>query len=148
MQFKRLEIGISVQKRMPPVDAKRRDEAIDRLADGSALRPERAIVAGGCLRQVDSACGHDFEALQRRGHSRYVCFVVHALQNLTDTQIQHTKALLCQFGLQPPHLGRACAPEVVNPDARVHNDHGRLPRTRNPATAAFIQVAAPSDRAK
>ena len=53
--FERIEITITVQQRMPVMQAERRDEAVNRLADGVATGAEQPIIARGGSCQLDAA---------------------------------------------------------------------------------------------
>ena len=139
--FERIEITITVQQRMPVMQAERRDEAVNRLADGVATGAEQPIIARGGSCQLDAARLEDLYRQQVALECRRRRVISNALQQLTQDDVRHAQSLAIQFDVQPIRLRILRAVEIVDPDGGIDDHHRQLPARA--AEARFPEITLP-----
>ena len=60
--LERVEVAIAVEQRVRVLEAERRDEAVDGLADGAPAGTQAAMISRSRLRESDATGVEDFEA--------------------------------------------------------------------------------------
>jgi hypothetical protein len=119
-----IEVTVAVQERVTVTKAERRNEAVDGLANGTALGSEPAVILGGSDSQFNATRFEDLETAQIAQNACGFFIGRQALENLTDHQIEQSKSLTRELLVQPIGLGRRDVVEVINPYRCVDNDHG------------------------
>ena len=108
---------------MAVLQAKRRDQAVHRAADRAAPRSELAVVPCGSHRQVDAARGEHLEFQQCPARGRKPSLAPYALQYLAQDEIREGQPPARHLSIQPLRLGSRGAPQIINPDRCIDDDH-------------------------
>ena len=120
--LERVEVPVAMQKRMARSDAERRNEAVDRLANGAAPSSQRTVIARGLARQVNAAGFEYFEPPQPI-LDLFDSVVAEALQHFAEDDVCQRETLPIQCPIQPVSLRILRALQVVDPDGSVDDDH-------------------------
>jgi hypothetical protein len=134
-----------VQQRVRLTDAKRRDPAVDGLANGAPVLSEHAVVARrvACQCHTSRVKHHQLRERALDASGRHV--IADTLQNLAENDVGQAEALPVEFGVEPIGLAIANVPEIVHPDRGVDDDHG--PLLHKPTETSLVEVTVPDDLA-
>src|SRR5207245_8270301 len=122
-EFKRIKIPVIVEEVTAVRQAKRRGRAVPRAGGRVAPRSELAVVPCGSHRQVDAARGEHLEFQQCPARGRKPSFAPYALQYLAQDEIRQGQPPARYLSIQPLRLGRSRAPQILNPDRCIDDDH-------------------------
>lgn len=88
-----VEVAIAVEQRVRMLEAERRDEAVDGLAERSPVRTQGAIVPRSGLRESDATGIEDFETAQRAENSSGGGIGRDALEHCAHREAEQPQAL-------------------------------------------------------
>jgi hypothetical protein len=118
-----LEVTIAEKKGDAILDAPRRDKCVTRLANGYATSPQEAIIS----RRLDpDATVPNLDQLKRTEHTQRpieIAIAGEALKDLGQNNVTNQNRLLAQQFIQKIGLRRSLTPEVIDPNARIYEDH-------------------------
>ena len=112
-----------MQKRVPFLNAKCGNPAIDSFAHGVTLAPKAPEIPSRGDRQSRAACLEKLEPAEITQNSAKRDIVANALQNLAQNQIRQPQPLTVNFTVQPIGLGIQHAAQVVDPYGRINDHH-------------------------
>lgn len=104
-------------------NAKRSDQAIDRVPNGVAPAPQPPVVPSGVSGQIDTTCLEHVELAQLTLHLIRCGIVAHALQDFAKDEIDQPEALTIELRIQPVRFWMVVAVKVIDPDGRVDDHH-------------------------
>ena len=143
-RLERIEVSIAMQECVPFTQTERRNQAVDGLSHRVTAVPKSAIVAGRLSRQRNAARLEHLELCQLLLNLIGGQLVADTLQHLAEDEIDQSKSLALEFGVQPVGLGILRALEVVDPHRAVDDNHplpGQSLETRD------VEIPIPGDLA-
>jgi len=126
---------------MPVAQAKCGNQAVNRLADGSAPLPERPEISGGRNSQFLTTSLKNFELAKIVQNLRERLLTSDTLKNLAKNQIGQSEALPPKLTIKVIGLAIRQSMQIVNPHRSI-NDHHR-PLLRKSPKARTIQITVP-----
>lgn len=126
--FERVKVAIAMQQSVLFADAERRDQAIDRLSHRVSAAAQDAIVPGRVSSNLGAARAEHFQGEQLSLDILRDSLVAYALQDLTQNQIREGETFAVERCMEPVGFRIRHAPEVVDPDGGIDDDHRVSPR--------------------
>lgn len=142
--FERIEIAVSVQERVSVKNAKRGNQAVDSLADGSSLLTEPQEILCCAYRQFLAAGIINLKPAERIQNSRENPFVCDTLKDLAKNEIGQSEPLKAKFAIEVVSFAIRCAAQIVDPNRRVNDDHSTRVLSGKPSEARAIEVSLPA----
>ena len=143
--LERIEVAVTMQKRVLLFDAKRGDQDIDGLSRGLSALAQGAIVRCGLDRQRLAHPLKDGELAKLGDDQRGRLLIANPLENLGQNDRREAQPVLIELRFELIGLGVLEAVDVVDPDRRVDDDHWRL--LAGALDPRGTQVAVPGDLA-
>lgn len=133
----RLEIPVAEQQGVAALQAAGGDQGVDGLAGRDAEGAQGPIVPRGLQRDVAAADLDQGEGAERRQSAVEVALACEALQHFGQDQVADGQGLDAQQAVQALDLRGRDAPEEVDPDAGVDEDHPSVRiASRSPSQAS------------
>jgi len=119
----RFEVAVAEQQLVGILQAKGSDEDVDRLSNRDTARAKQPVVVRRPNCSSGSHHGLHWEGRHRLAGRSMVGVATEALQHLGQDQITHKDRLGAEELVKTARRGIVRAVEVVDPDARVNDDH-------------------------
>jgi hypothetical protein len=140
--FEEIEVAVAMQQGMTFQNAKTGDEAVDRLANGMAARPEATIVLRGNDGEAFSASREDGESGELAPDAPEGEFIADALENFTEDEVSQGERPAFKLVFEPVGMRIDRSAEVVDPDSGV--DDGRDGAIPSPGRGGIAPSYRPS----
>jgi len=136
------EVPVGVKQDKTAFNASCRNHRVDRFAHRDAERPQSKKILGGLCGDVLATKVDHYERGQQLLGLIEGSVTGESLENLNQNQVAYGEWLGFQQGIEPFALGRRVPSEVVDPYARINQDHlSTLIASRSPS-----QVSLPRKR--
>ena len=121
--LERIEISISVQKRVSVEEAKRSNQAVNSLANGSPLLPETQEVLCSADGEFLAAGLVNLKPAHRIQNSRKRLLVRDALQDFAKDEVCQAQSLASEFAIEVVSLAIWRATQIIDPNRGVDDYH-------------------------
>ncbi|SBT04596.1 hypothetical protein ACCAA_1650001 [Candidatus Accumulibacter aalborgensis] len=133
MCHERIEIPVAVQQGVATVDASRRDDRVNRLADRNAQRPQRTVILRRLNGDIQPTEINDHQGSEQPLRLVEVTVAAEALQHLGQDEVAQGQRLVSQQAVEFVRLYGPSATEVVDPDTGINQNHlSALMASRSP----------------
>lgn len=123
MLLEGVEVPVVVQQGAIVLDAPRCNQGVDGLADREAERTQATLVPRSIDRKRLATERHDLQRRQQLSGLGEVAFAAEALQYFRQDQVADGDGLRLEQLVQSIGRDRIRAPEIVDPDAGIDQDH-------------------------
>src|SRR5208282_208190 len=128
--LKRIEIAVAVQKLIPRQQAERSNPTIHSFPNGVATLAQGAIVRGGRDRVFSASRRKYLKREQLISYPSKLARSPNTLKHFAKDHVGKTDSLERHFAVEPLRFCIRNAPEIVNPNGRVHDHHSNHPVLR------------------
>jgi hypothetical protein len=130
---------------MPVTQAKRCNQAVDRLADGASPPAELPKISGGFDGQVLATRFEYLEPTKFAQHSRKCILISDTLKGLAENQVRQSKALPTELAIKLIGLVVLQTAQIVDPKRGINDDHrSLLCKSRE---TRLVEISSPMDLA-
>jgi hypothetical protein len=121
--FEGFEVTVPMEKGMALHQTESRNQAIDRLPNGTAMRSKGAVVFCRGHRQILASRGEYLESRQLPLDTSEFRISLNSLQDFTQNEIGQSEAPSAEFLIKPVRLRIRRSRQVIDPDSRIHDGH-------------------------
>jgi hypothetical protein len=111
---------------MPVTEAKRGNQTVDRLADGTSPPAEVPEISGGFDAQLLATSFENLELTKFAQHSWKCILISETLQSLAENQVCQSKALPTDLAIKVFGFFVLQTAQIVDPNRGVNDDHRSL----------------------
>jgi hypothetical protein len=123
MLHKRVEVAITEEESETALNATRCNHCINRLSDRNSQRPQHPKILGSLNCHLPPSEVNDYQGCEQLLRLIEFPLLVKALQHLCQYQVSCRDGLTAQKRIEPFRLRRWCSSKVVDPYARIHQNH-------------------------
>jgi hypothetical protein len=121
--FEGFEVTVPMEKGMPLHQTESRNQVIDRLPNGTAMRSKGAVVLCRGYGQILASRGKYLERRQLPLDTSEFRISLNSLQDFAQNEIGQSEAPSAEFSIKPVRLRVRRSLQVIDPDSRIHDSH-------------------------